>query len=298
MFSSHAVSSMFATCFRVTGFRWNFLPSNINRICFHLFFVPLFTIASSPVSGLAVAQPHSHLWDLRDETPQTAAHQASPSIANSWSLLKLVSIESVMPSSGPVLCHPLPLLSAIFPSIRNFSNELAPPIRWPKYWTFSFSISASNEYSGLISFRTDRFDLFAVQETLNSLLQHHSSKVSTLRCSVFFMVQLSYPYVTTGKTIALTRWTFVGKVMSLLFNMLSRLVITFLPRSKHLLVSWLRSPSAVTMETTKRKSVPVSILSPSICQEVMGPDAIIFVIWMLNFKPAFSLSSFTFIKRL
>ena len=147
-----------------------------------------------------------------------------------------------MPSSHLILCRPLLLLPSIFPSIRVFSNESALHIRWPKYWSFSFNISPSNEYSGLISFRMDMLDLLAVQGTLKSLLQHHSSKASTLRCSAFFIVQLSHPYMTTGKTIDLTRWTFVGKVMSLLFHMLSRLVITFLPRSKHLLISWLQLP--------------------------------------------------------
>ena len=203
-----------------------------------------------------------------------------------------------MPSNHLILCHPLLLLPSIFPSIRVFSNESALPIRWPKYWSFSFSISPSNEYSGLISFRMDWFDFLAVQGTLKSLLQHHSSKASILQCSAFFIVQLSHPYMTTGKTIALTRLTFVGKVMSLLFNMLSRLVIAFLPGSKRLLISWLQSPSAVILELKKIKSVTVSIVSPSICHEVMGPYAVILVFWMLSFKPTFSLSSFTFIKRL
>ena len=163
-------------------------------------------------------------------TPWTAAHQASLSITSPPSLLKLMSIESVMPSNHLTLCHPLLLLS-IFPSIRVFSSESALHIRQPKYWSFGFSISLSNEYSGLISFRIDWFDLLVVQGTLKSLLQHHSSKVSILRCSAFFRVQFSHSYMTTGKTVALTRQTFVGKVMSLLLNMLSRLVITFLPRS-------------------------------------------------------------------
>ncbi|XDC71721.1 hypothetical protein R6Z07F_002894 [Ovis aries] len=158
-----------------------------------------------------------------------------------------MSIESVMPSNHLILCHPLFLLSSVFPSIRVFSNESVLHIRWPKYWSFSFSISPSNEYSGLLSFRIDWFNLLAVQETLKSLLQHHSSKASILWHSAFFIVQLSHPYMTTGKTIALTRQTFVGKVMCLLLNMLSRLVITFLPRSKHLLISWLQSPSAVIL---------------------------------------------------
>ena len=161
-----------------------------------------------------------------------------------------MSIESVMPSNYLILCHPLLLLLSIFPSIRVFSNESILRIRWPKYWSFSFSISPSSEYSGLISFRMDWLDLLAVQGTLKSLLQHHSSKASILWCSAFFMVKLSHPYM-TGKTIASTRRTFVGKVMSLLFNMLSRLVITFLPRNKRLLISWLRSPSAVILEPKK-----------------------------------------------
>ena len=150
-----------------------------------------------------------------------------------------------MPSNHLILCCPLLFLPSIFPSIRVFSNESALHIRWPKYWSFSFSISPSNEYSGLISFRMDWLDLLDIQATLKSLLQHHSSKASILRHSAFFIVQLSHPYMTTGKTIALTRWTFVGKVMFLLFNILSKLVIAFLPRSKHLLISWLQSPSAV-----------------------------------------------------
>ena len=164
-------------------------------------------------------------------TPWTAAHQASLSITNSRSLLKLTSIESVMPSNHLILCYPLLLLPSIFPSIRVFSNESVLHIRWPKYWSFSFNISPSNEHPGLISFRMDWLDLLAVQVTLKSLLQHHSSKPPIRRCSAFFIVQLSHPYMTTGKTIALTRWTFVGKVLSLLFNILSRMVITFLPRS-------------------------------------------------------------------
>ena len=169
----------------------------------------------------------------------TAARQSSLSLTISWSLLKLVSIESVMPSNHLILCHPLLLLLSIFPSIRVFSSELALHIRWPKYWSFNFSISPPNEYSGLIFFRIDWFDL-AVQGTLKGLLQHHSLKASILRWSAFFMVQLTHPYMTTGKTIALTIWTFVGKVMFLLFNMLSRFVIVFLPRGKHLLISWLQ----------------------------------------------------------
>ena len=171
-------------------------------------------------------------------------------------------------------------------------------MRWPKYWSFSFRISPSNEHPGLISFRMDWMDLLEVQGTLKSLLQHHSSKTSILRCSAFFTVQLSHPYMTNGKTIALTRWTFVGKVISLLFNMLSRLVMTFLPRSKCLLISWLQSPSAVILEPKKIKSDTASTVSASTFHEVMRSDAMILVFWMLRFKPTFSLSSFTFIKRL
>ena len=181
-------------------------------------------------------------------SPWTAARQASLSITNSWSFLKLMSIELVMPSNHLILCHPLLFPPSIFPSMRVFSSESVLRIRWPKYWRFSFSIRLSNEYSGLISFRIDWFDLLAVQGTLKSLLQHHSSKASILWNSAFFIVQLSHLYRTTWKTIALTRWTFVEKVMSLLFNMLSRLVITFLPRRKRLLISWLQSPSAVILE--------------------------------------------------
>ena len=164
-----------------------------------------------------------------------------------------MSIESVIPSSHLFLCHPLLLLPPIPPSIRGFSNESTLHMRWPEYWSFSFSIIPSKEHPGLISFRMDLLDLLAVQGTLKSLLQHHSSKASILQHSAVFTVQLSHPYMTTGKTIGLTRWTFVGKVMSLLLNMLSRLVITFLPRSKWLLISWLQSPSAVILEPPKRK---------------------------------------------
>ena len=202
--------------------------------------------------------------------PWTEARKASLSSTNSWSLLKIMDIKSVMPPHHLILCCPLLLLPSVFLSIRVFSNESVLLLSWPKYWSFSFSISLSNEYSGLISFRVDWLDLLAVQGTLESLLQYHNSKATTLRCSAFFMVQLSHPYMTTGKTIALTRWTFVGKVMSLLFHMLFRLVITFLPRSKHLLISWLQSPSAVDFGAP-------NTVSPSISHEVMGPDAMIFI---------------------
>ena len=190
------------------------------------------------------------------------ACQASLSITNSQSLPKPTSIESVMPFSHLILCCPLLLLPPILPRIRVFFSESTLRMRWPKYWSFSFSISPSSEHPGLISFRMDWLYLFAVQGTLKSLLQHHSSKASILRCSAFFTVQLSHPYMTSGKTIALTRQTFVGKVMSLLFNMLPRLAITFLPRSKRLLISWLQSPSAVILEPRKIKSDTVSTLFP------------------------------------
>ena len=188
-----------------------------------------------------------------------------------------MSIKSVMPSNHLILCCPILLLPSIFLSIRVFSNESVLHLRWPQYWSFSFSISPSNEYSGLISFRINWLNLLAVQGTLKSLLQHHSSKTPILWHSAFFMVQLSHPYRTTGKTIALTRWTFVAKVMSLLFNKLSRLIITFLPRSMHLLNSWLQSLSTVILEAKKIKSVTASIVSPSICHEMMGLDAMILV---------------------
>ena len=188
-----------------------------------------------------------------------------------------MSIELVMPSNHLILCCPLLLLPSIFPSIRVFSNESALCIRWPKHW--SFSISPSNEYSGLISFRIHWFDLLAVQGTLKSILQHHSAKAlcSALQCSAFFMVQLSHPHMTTAKTIALTRQTFVNKLMSLLFNTMSMFIITFLARSKHFLISWLLSSSAVILEPRKIKFITVSIVSPSICHEVIGPNAMILV---------------------
>ena len=230
--------------------------------------------------------------------PMNCSLPGFQSITISWSLLKLMTIELVMPSNHLILCRPLFLPPSIFPSIRVFSNESVLCIRWPKYWSFSFSISPSNEYSGLISLRMDWLDLLAVQGTLRSLLQYHSSKASFLWHSAFFIVQLSHPHMTTGKNIALTRQTFVGKVMSLLFDLLSRLVIAFLPRNKRLLISWLQSPSAVILEPPKIKCLIVSIVSPSVCHEVVEPDAMILVFWMLSFKPAFSLSSFTFIKRL
>ena len=244
---------------------------------------------SLPISSV---QSLSHVWLFA--TPWIAACQASLSITNSRSVLKLMSIKSVMPSSHLILCHPLLLLPPIPSSIRVFSNKSALCIRWPKYWSFSFSISPSNEHPGLISFRMDWLDLLAVQGTLKCLLQHHSSKASIFWHSAFLTVQLSHPYMTTAKTIVLTRWNFVSKVMSLLFNMLSRLVITFLPRSKCLLISWLQSPSAVILEPKKIKSDTVSTVSPSISLEVMGPDAMTLVFWMLSCKPTFSTLLFHF----
>ena len=180
--------------------------------------------------------------------PGMATRQVSLSFTISWSLIKLMSIELVTPSNHLILCHPLRLLYSILPNIRVFSNELALCFRWPKYWRFSFNISLSKEYSRLISFSIEWFELLAVQGTFKSLLQHYSSKASILWHSTFFIVQLSHPYMTTGKTMALTLWTFVTKVMSLLFNMLSRFVIAFLPRSKHLLISRLQSLSEVILE--------------------------------------------------
>ena len=203
------------------------------------------------------------------------ACQASLSLTNSQSLPILTSIELVMPSNHLILCCPLLLLPSIFPSIRVFSNESVLHIRWPKYWSFSFTVSPSNEYSGLISFRMDWLDLLVVLGALKSLLQHHSSKASILWRSAFFRVQLPYPCMTTGKTIALTRWTFVSKVTSLILLCCLCWVIAFLPRSKCLLISWLQSPSAVILEPRKIKSLTVSTVSPPICHEVMGPDDMI-----------------------
>ena len=204
-----------------------------------------------------------------------------------WNLLKRISFESVVLSNHLILFRPLFLLPSIFPSIRVFSSESAHPIRWLKCWSFNFSTSPSNEYSVLISFRIDWFDLLAVWETLKSLLQHYSSKASILRLSAFFVVQLSHPYVTTGKTIDLTVRTFVSKVMSLFFNMLSRFVIAFLPRSKRLLILQLQSSSALILEPRKMKSDTVAMFSPSVYPEVIGPDTMIFVFWMLVFKSSF-----------
>ena len=241
----------------------------------------LFWSVSFLVSYLSSVWLLSRVWLFA--APWTAAHQTSLSITNSQSLLKLISIESVMPSNHLILCCSLLLPPSIFPSIRVFSSESVLHIRWPEYWSCSFSINPSNEYSGLISFRTDWLDLLAVQGTLKSLIQHHSSKASILWRLAFFMVQLSHSYLTTGKAIALTRWIFVGKVMSLLFNMLSRLIIAFLPRNNHLLILWLQLLSTVILEPKEIKAATVSTFSPSICYEVMGPDAMIFIFWMLEF---------------
>ena len=198
--------------------------------------------------------------------------QPQESISNTQSSLKFMSIELVMPSSHLILFVPFSSCPQSLPASGSFPMSQLFVMRWPWYWSFSFSISPSNEHPELMPFRMVWLDLLAVQGTLKSLLQHHSSKASIFQCSAFFTVQLSHPYMTTGKNIALTRRTFVGKAMSLLFNMLSRLVITFLPRSKHLLISWLQSPSAVILEPKQIKSVTISIVSPSIYQEVMGPD--------------------------
>ena len=242
------------------------------------------------IDAVAVIQLLSCIWLFA--TPWTIACQASLSFTISLSLLKLMFIESVMPSNHLILCRPLLLLPSVFPSIRIFSNKSALHIRWPKYW--SFSISPSNEYSGFISFRIDWFDLLAVRGTLKSLLQHHCLKASILRRSAFFMVQLSHPYMTTGKTIALTIWTFAGQVISLLLNTLSRFVIAFLPSSKRLLMSWLQSPSAVILEPKKIKGCSFSLfpLFPYLFAMKWWdemPWSLLFECWVLS--QLFSLSS-------
>ena len=223
-------------------------------------------------------------------TPWTAAHQTSLFITNSWSLLRLMSIESSMASNQLIFCHPPFLLPSIFPTIRAFPmSQLF--VSGGQITGASASASVlSKNIQGWFS-RIEWVDLLAVQGTLKCLLQHHSSKASILWQSAFFRVQLSHPYMTTGKTIALTRWTFLGKAMSLLFNMLSRLVITFLPRSKRLLISWLHWPSTVILEPKKIKTDTVFTVSPSVCHEVVGLDAMILVFWMLSVKPTFSVSS-------
>ena len=234
------------------------------------YYTSFFPQITSPSQSVSSVQLLSHVQLF-------AACQASMSITIYQRLVKFMSIESVMPSNHLILCCPLLLPPSIFLSIRVFSDESVLRIRWPKNWSFSFNIIPSNEYSGLISFRMDWLDLLAVQGTLKSLLQHYSSKPSILQRSVFLLVQLSHSYKTTGKNKALTTQTFVGKVMSQIFNMLSRLAIAFLPRSERLFISWLQSPSAVILEPPKIQSATVSTVSPSICHEVMGPDAMIFV---------------------
>ena len=224
-------------------------PTVCSWSCFSWLYRP-----SPPLAAKNISQSVQSLSHVRlSVTPWITARQASLSITNSWSSLRLTSIKLVMPSSHLILGHPLLLLPPIPPIIRVFSNESALRMRWPKYWSFSFSIIPSKEIPGLISFRMEWLDLLAVQGPLKSLLQHHSSKASILWFSAFFTVQLSHPYMTTGKTIALTRQTLVGKVMSLLLNILSRLVINFLPRSKCLLISWLQSQSAVILEPKKKE---------------------------------------------
>ena len=241
----------------------------------------------------SVTQLCPTLWDsMNHSTPGLPVHHQLLEITHTH----VHRVGDAIQPSHPLLSPSPP--AQIPSSFRVFSNESTLRMRWPKYWSFSFSISPSNEHPGLISFGMDWLNLLAVQRTLKSLLQHHSSKASILQCLAFFTVQLSHPYMTTGKTIALTRWTFVGNVIALLFNMLSRLIITFLPRSTQLLILWLQSPSAVILEPPKINSGTVSTVSPSISHEMMAPDAIILVFWMLSFEPTFSLSSFTFIKRL
>ena len=233
----------------------------------------------------SVAQSCPTLCDpMNHSTPGLPVHHQLPESTQTHVHRVNDAIQPSHPLSSP--SPPVPNPS----SIRVFSSESTLCMRWPKYWSFSFNISPSDEHPGLISFRMDWLDLLAVSGTLKRLLQHHSSKASIFWCSAFFTVQLSHPYMTTGKTIVLTRWIFVGKVMSLFFNMLPRLVITFLPSSKRLLISWLQPPSAVILEPPKTKSATVSTLSPSICHEVMEPEAMILVFWMLSFRPTFSLS--------
>ena len=278
------------TCLIDIIWQWDLIHGIFFSVC--LFF-PLSSSLSHPNSHLYL--PSLDKWyhllsvqfsrsDLSDSLqPHGLQHL---SITNSQNLFKLTSIEPLVPSNHLTFRCPLLLLPSIFPSIRVIFHESVLCIRWPTYWSFSFSISPSNEYSGLISFRIDWLDLLVVQGTLKYLLQHRSSKAAVLRCSSFFIVQLRHPHMTTGKSIALTRWTFVDKVMSLLFNMMSRLVITFLPRSKSLLISWLQSPYAVIFEP-KNVCHCFHCWSPSICREVMGPDAVILVFWMLSFNQFF-----------
>ena len=251
------------------------------------------TSLHTEVLHVAVQSP-SRVWIF--VTLWTAKH-ASLSLTISRSLPKFMSIASVMPSSQLILWPPLLLLPSIFPSIRDFPNESAVHIKWPKYWSFSFSISPSNDYSGLISLEIDWFDLLAIHGTLRSLLQPHSLKTSILWCSAFFTVQLSQLHMTIEKTIAMTIQTFVYRVTSLLFHTLSRFALAFLPRSNHL-ISWLQSPSAVILESKKRKSVASSSFSLSVCHEIMVARCHDLSFLVFNFKLALSLSSFTLIKGL
>ena len=232
-----------------------------------------------------VVQSPSHIQLFA--TPWTAPYQASLSLTISRSWPKFISIASGMPSSHFILWCPLILLPSNFPSISDFSNELAVYIRWPKYWSFSFSLSPFNECSRFISFKIDWFDLLAVQGTFRTLLQHNSWKPSILWCPAFFLVQLSQPYLTTGKTIVLTIQTFVNRIISLLSNTLSMFVTAFLPKSSLLLSSWLYSLSSLILEPNKRKFVIISTFSPFICREIMGPDAVILYLLILHFKPVF-----------
>ena len=229
------------------------LNANLQYLQLGWFYLDVAHYKSNTICRGSVSSVQSLSRVLLFPTLWTVACQASLSITNFWSPPRPMSIELVMPSNHLILCHPLLLLPSISPGIRVFSSESALCIRWPKYWSISFNISPSSEHPGLISFRMDWLDLLAVQGNLKSFLQYHSLEASILLCSAFFTVQLSHPYMTTGKTIALTRRIFVSKVISLLFNMLSKSVITFLPRSKHLLISWLPSPSAVILEPKKKK---------------------------------------------
>ena len=263
----------------------------IASIKFLLFLMRLLPKISGYKGFCSVRSCLTHCDPMDCRTPGLSVHHQ---------LLKLTQTQVHQVGDPIQTSHPLSFASPTFnlSQHQGLFHWVSSSHQMAKYWSFSLSINPSNEYSGLISFRMDWLDLLTVQRTLKSLLQHHSAKASILQCSAFFTVQLSHPYMTTWKKIALTWWIFVGKVMSLLFNMLSRLFITFLPRSKHILISWLQSPSAVILEPKKIKSVIVSILPQSICHEVMGQGDMILVFWMLSFKPTFSLSFFSFIRRL
>ena len=289
------MESFIISNYKIEGRKKNFvntfwkLPSSFRTLTYYFcaFQLNFNSIRCFQFSSVAESCP-TLCYLMNQSMPGLAVHHQLPESTQTHVHWVGDAIQPSLPLSSP---SP-PALN--FPSIRVFSNESALCIRCPKYWSFTFNISPSNWQPGLISFRMDWLDLLAVQGTLKSLLRHHSSKASILQHSAFFVVQLSHPYVTTGKTITLMRRTFVGKVMYLLFNMLSRLVITFLPRSKCFLISWLQSPSAVILEPRKIKWATVSTVSPSICHEVMGPDGMILVFWMLSFKPTFSFSFFHF----